>query len=163
MTAYQVQIRGEMGPDDGLVVDMGPLRPGQAWWDVPLPPCPDCGGDLTWDEAGHAPGTRKCLGLPVGGRPTNPLLDARVPLPDGAQHRGQNGLFPGGDVGAHARALFGERNECSDARVEAIDRELIVLLYPWMRLSYDDRGGCGSLFNVQVQNGRVIVQREQFR
>ncbi len=46
---------------------------------IPLPLCPDCGGDLVWWEAGYVPGTRNCVGLPHGGRPTNPMLDARVP------------------------------------------------------------------------------------
>ena len=32
---------------------------------VPLPPCPDCGGDLVWYEAGYTPGTRKCMGKPT--------------------------------------------------------------------------------------------------
>jgi hypothetical protein len=30
---------------------------------------------------------------------------------------------------------------------------LITLLYPWMRLSYDERGGCDSLFNVPACDG----------
>lgn len=38
----------------------GPIT--DAWWDVPLPPCPDCGGDLVWHEAGYVPGTRICMG-----------------------------------------------------------------------------------------------------
>lgn len=33
-----------------------------AWWDVPLPACPDCGGTLVWWEAGYVPGTRRCVG-----------------------------------------------------------------------------------------------------
>lgn len=37
----------------------------EAWWAVPLPPCPDCGGDLGWCEAGMVPGARKCLGKPT--------------------------------------------------------------------------------------------------
>ena len=28
----------------------------------PLPPCPDCGGEIKWAEAGRAPGARKCAG-----------------------------------------------------------------------------------------------------
>ncbi len=35
-----------------------------AWWEVPLPPCPDCGGNLVWLEAGYVPGTRRCMGTP---------------------------------------------------------------------------------------------------
>ena len=31
-----------------------------SWWDVPLPACPDCGGELFWAEAGHVPGAREC-------------------------------------------------------------------------------------------------------
>ena len=32
-----------------------------AWWDVPLPPCPDCGGGIVWAEAGYVPGARRCV------------------------------------------------------------------------------------------------------
>ncbi|HEX7080196.1 MAG TPA: hypothetical protein VF329_04210 [Gammaproteobacteria bacterium] len=42
-------------------IDMGTLPPNTAWWDVPLPPCPDCGGHMTWHEAGYVPGARKCV------------------------------------------------------------------------------------------------------
>ena len=65
MSRYYVRIRGEYGDDDGLRVDMRALEPGQAWWDVALPSCPDCGGDIVWYEAGYVPGTRKCMGKPV--------------------------------------------------------------------------------------------------
>jgi hypothetical protein len=40
-------------------IDMG-LVGDRAWWDIPLPLCPTCGGNLVWFEAGYAPGTRKC-------------------------------------------------------------------------------------------------------
>lgn len=40
---------------------MGPLGE-RAWWEVALPPCPDCGADIVWYEAGYVPGTRKCTG-----------------------------------------------------------------------------------------------------
>ena len=46
-------------PDDGLRIEMGPVT--GAWWDVPLPACPDCGGVLVWAEAGYVPGTRACV------------------------------------------------------------------------------------------------------
>lgn len=59
---HAVLIRDEMTDDDGLSIDMGALAAGVAWWEVPLPPCPDCGGQVVWWEAGYVPGTRKCLG-----------------------------------------------------------------------------------------------------
>ena len=64
MSRYQVLIRGELVDDDGLDIDCGPIT--GAWWEVPLPQCPDCGGDVIWYEAGHVPGTRACAGQPVG-------------------------------------------------------------------------------------------------
>lgn len=63
MSDYRVQIKGELTDDDGLDIDMGGID--GAWWTVPLPACPDCGGDLVWYEAGYVPGTRKCMGQPV--------------------------------------------------------------------------------------------------
>lgn len=33
-----------------------------AWWELPLPACPDCGGVLEWAEAGLVPGARRCEG-----------------------------------------------------------------------------------------------------
>lgn len=33
-----------------------------AWWELPLPPCPDCGGVLESAEAGLVPGARRCEG-----------------------------------------------------------------------------------------------------
>lgn len=56
MAAYQVKIRGEY--------DMPRTEPFQAWYEVDLPQCPDCGGNLIWWEAMYAPGTRKCMGQP---------------------------------------------------------------------------------------------------
>lgn len=56
---YHVCIRGATGADDGLTIDM-PRAQDQPWYDVPLPDCPDCGGDLVWFEAGYVPGTRRC-------------------------------------------------------------------------------------------------------
>jgi hypothetical protein len=66
MSDYQVRIRDAMTDDDGLVLDLDPLAPTEAWWEKPLPPCPDCGGALVWFEAGYVPDTRKCLGPPIG-------------------------------------------------------------------------------------------------
>jgi hypothetical protein len=45
-------------------IDLGELR-NKAWWEVPLPSCPECGGDIIWFEAGYVPGTRKCMGKPI--------------------------------------------------------------------------------------------------
>lgn len=58
---HQVRIGGELADDDGVELDLGPLAPGEAWWDKALPPCPDCGGTVLWWEAGYVPGTRKCI------------------------------------------------------------------------------------------------------
>ena len=57
---YEVQVGEMMTPDDGLRIDMGPVT--GAWYDVPLPSCPDCGADLMWFEAGYVPGPRQCAG-----------------------------------------------------------------------------------------------------
>ena len=59
-----VRIGDDYCEPDGLCVDMGPIT--GAWWEVPLPACPDCGGDLVWWEADYVPGTRKCVGQPLG-------------------------------------------------------------------------------------------------
>ncbi len=59
---YVCKIKGEVQPDDGFQLDCGRIV--GAWYDMPLPKCPDCGGDLVWDEAGHVPGTRACAGTP---------------------------------------------------------------------------------------------------
>jgi hypothetical protein len=33
-----------------------------AWWELPLPPCPDCkDGKLVWAEGGWVPGARECI------------------------------------------------------------------------------------------------------
>jgi hypothetical protein len=65
MTTYIVRIRNERSDDDGWGTDLGPVPPATAWWEVQLPPCPDCGGDMVWYEAGHVPGTRRCMGAPI--------------------------------------------------------------------------------------------------
>lgn len=41
-----------------VAVDLGPVV--DAWWTAPLPPCPDCGGELEHAEAGSVPGARRC-------------------------------------------------------------------------------------------------------
>jgi hypothetical protein len=71
MREYQVVIRGEHVEDDGYRQDLE-CAEGQAWYEVALPACPDCGGDLVWWEAGYAPGTRRCLGRSIGTRGGQP-------------------------------------------------------------------------------------------
>ena len=66
---YHVIIRGEPADDDGLRIEMGRVQRDASMWDLSLPRCPDCGGDMVWYEAGYVPGTRKCLGAPVGRTP----------------------------------------------------------------------------------------------
>lgn len=107
MADYCVRIRGKTTADDGLRLDLGPLQPGQAWWHVPLPACPDCGGDLVWFEAGYVPGARKCLGQPT---------------------------FIEDDPGSR------------DGK----------------RRGYDADGGCGSMFSVTGDEGRVSLERLKF-
>lgn len=61
---YSVRIMGVDADDDDLELDMGPIT--GAWWDVPLPRCPDCQGQIVWAEAGNVPGTRRCSGRQDG-------------------------------------------------------------------------------------------------
>lgn len=157
MSEYQVRIRGEEREDDGLSIEMGSTRAGKAWWEIPLPQCPDCGGDLVWYEAGYVPGTRACKGEPVGGRASN-ILDVRVPQP-----RQYEDYRVPAEIAGQADALLRERNTCSDARVEEIDAGLLAMLRPWTRSTYAEDGGCGSLFSVQAADGgRVFLRRERF-
>ena len=44
--------------DRDICIPIGPIS--ISLYAVPLPPCPDCGGELLWFEAGYVPGTRKC-------------------------------------------------------------------------------------------------------
>jgi hypothetical protein len=158
---YRVIIQGQYTNDDGLEIDMGALTAAEALYELPLVRCPDCQGDLVSGETrGYGPRTLQCVGLPLGGRPTNPLRDVRVPSPDIDLSRGRAGYFPRGDIGDCASQLFAERHTCTAARAEEIDRELIRLLYPWLRLHYPN--GCGSIFSVQSRGGRIYLRREHF-
>jgi len=65
MSNYVVRKKGKTVEDDGWSVTIPKFNPNQAWGEVPLPQCPDCGGDMVWYEAGYVPGTRKCMGKPV--------------------------------------------------------------------------------------------------
>ena len=67
-------------------LDMGQVPTGGAWWTIPLPPCPDCGGVLEWAEAGYVPGARECTTcrslFMVDGRPDPPpAAPPRPPAP----------------------------------------------------------------------------------
>lgn len=53
-------VTGEEAEPDDFAQDFGEVAEGRAWWEVPLPPCPDCGGVLVWAEGGFVPGTRRC-------------------------------------------------------------------------------------------------------
>ncbi len=44
------------------------------------PPCPDCGGEIAWSEAGHVPGTRKCTGC--GSEFCDCVYGADSPIPE---------------------------------------------------------------------------------
>jgi len=46
--------------DTGEETVYGEVGPEDAWWSVPLPPCPACDGKVEWAEAGQVPGTRRC-------------------------------------------------------------------------------------------------------
>ena len=46
--------------DTGEITVFGEVGPWDAWWSVPLPPCPACNGKVEWAEAGRTPGTRRC-------------------------------------------------------------------------------------------------------
>ena len=70
MSDYHVITKAEWAEDDGLQLDLGPVggTTGRvAWHKMPLPQCPDCGGDLVQYEAGYAPGTRRCMGTVTDG------------------------------------------------------------------------------------------------
>lgn len=56
-TFYRVGNRDVTDPTPVEQV-FGPITNG--WYDVPLPPCPDCSGKIVWAEAGYAPGARQC-------------------------------------------------------------------------------------------------------
>lgn len=52
-------VRGSLLDDaPDIDVPMGSLR--GTWWDLPLPPCPDCGGTLAWSRVGSAQSARLC-------------------------------------------------------------------------------------------------------
>ena len=97
------------------------------------------------------------MGLPIGGRPTNPMTDGRVPRPDSELRAPVPTRLE-----ARVRSLLAERDNCTDERVVEIDHALITMLYPWCALSYHPDSGCGSMFRVQTRNMRAFLERERF-
>ena len=47
--------------DTGVETFCSEVGPEDAWWSVPLPPCPSCQGEVVWAEVGRVPGTRRCV------------------------------------------------------------------------------------------------------
>lgn len=45
---------------ENVSIDMGVIGTLDSCWDLPLPQCPDCGGEIVWAENGYVPGTREC-------------------------------------------------------------------------------------------------------
>jgi len=62
---YLVRLKDEETEDDNLRVEI-PLDVDDFWRNLQSGTCPDCGGTWVWWEAGYVPGTRKCVGRPVG-------------------------------------------------------------------------------------------------
>ena len=133
-------------------VDLGPVGD-RAWWEVPLPPCPKCGGDLVWYEAGYVPGTRKCLGKEMPPEITS-ILDARLPQP------------PYSEIPLNLRSAMGimqkYRNTCEDEEVKDVDVAIIDLLLPYRAKRYSQEGGCGEIYQIVVENGHVILYRDSW-
>lgn len=117
---YKVKVGDRCVADDGLRVEMGPVS--GAWWDVPLPACPDCGGEIVWYEAGYVPGTRKCLGC---GSMFSIQVDATTEPPKG----------PKVDTGP-ARFSFecdnGHRWQATEAEDKAADHRCPVCGEDWV-------------------------------
>lgn len=86
---YLTQIKGERREDDGLRLEI-PVDADDFWKNLQSGTCPDCGGTWVWWEAGYVPGTRKCLGQPVGfaHNPTEP-----DPIPQFDQEGGCGSFF----------------------------------------------------------------------
>ena len=73
MNAHEQQIWGELTDDARGKPDLGDPPPDTVSCERPLPRCPDCNGDLVWDEADDGRRSLKCAGRPIGscyGRPT---------------------------------------------------------------------------------------------
>lgn len=133
-------------------VDLGPIGD-RAWWEVPLPSCPKCGGDFVWYEAGYVPGTRKCMGKPIDDEITS-ILDARLPQPPYANVREDDHRI--------ATLLTKYRNLCSNEDVYEVDKALLHILYPYRVKRYDEQGGCGEIYQVVVENGHAILYRNSW-
>lgn len=62
MANQQVKIKGQLAQDDGYEFQLGKVDESErrTWWDIPMPPCPDCGQVLSGDEAAHATSPIEC-------------------------------------------------------------------------------------------------------
>jgi hypothetical protein len=72
MNGHERQICGEVTDDAQWKPDLGDPPSETVWYEVSLPQCPDCGGDLVWDEANNGPGSLKCAGRRIGSRDSRP-------------------------------------------------------------------------------------------
>jgi len=131
-------------------IEMGFVGDG-AWWEILLPPCPKCGGDLVWYEAGYVPGTRKCMGIPLKDEITS-VLDARLPQPPYKEVDSDNIRQIVSIIGKY-------RNVCKEDELQEVDGVLIRLLMPYRQRRYDPANGCGEIYQVEVENGHAILYR----
>ncbi len=151
MSEYHVIIKGEPADDDGLTITL----PGDSWDYAQEGICPDCGATWFWFEAGHVPGTRKCIGRPI--EPIGTLMDRRVPQPND-----YDAYHVPSWVQEEVSELYRERNTANNSAVEDIDRKIIMRLGGYISppVRYDD-SGCGSYFSVQQDEKRWYIQRER--
>ena len=59
------RIRGEDAPasaERDVTLEIVETIPPRGFAREEYPPCPDCGGEIVWAEAGGVPGSRKCMG-----------------------------------------------------------------------------------------------------
>lgn len=137
-----VLYRGEyVDADDAppVRIDMGFLGSTDAWWSLPLPPCPDCEGAVVWRENGYVSGARGCVECGSmfsvepekvpdlrGARPET-VMDGRISLLlDDATNTG----LPTA-AREQLRNLWQRRNSCPDWNVEYVSRQMIDLAWQY--------------------------------
>jgi len=63
--ARELRVFRDRYVDAGLVpdieIDMGDVPSDGTWWELSLPPCPDCGMPVIWFNAGSIPGVPRCV------------------------------------------------------------------------------------------------------